>query len=250
MGYNPPHDHYGKDMQKLLIVKMGETFSELRERRGDFEDWIIARLGVDSEKIAIVAPYRGDALPGTETFSGAAITGSHDMVSEKKDWSERTARWLPGVIAAGKPLLGICYGHQLIAHAMGGRAGPNPNGNEFGTADVHLTDAAFRDPLFAGLPSGLKAHVSHSESALELPPDAVLLAANDADPRHAFSLHGHVWGVQFHPEFDADITRAYLHYCEDMLTAEGQDVPALLDAVADAPHSETLLRRFGAMATP
>jgi len=229
----------------VLIVKMGTTLPLLAKRRGDFDDWIKASLGLDPNRISVVKTYEGEELPDPQQLSGIVITGSHAMVTDREDWSERTAAWIPSVIKSGTPLLGICYGHQLLAHTMGGQVGPNPLGKEFGTVDVQLSEHATRDLLLEGFPPIIRVHASHSQSVLTLPPDATLLASNAKDPHQAFSIGDAAWGVQFHPEFDADIVGAYTKECSDDPRAEGLDPAGLLETIENTPYGEDLLRRFG-----
>ena len=237
-------------MDKVLIVKMGTTISSLAERRGDFDDWVAAPVGIDPGRIRVVKPYAGEELPSPSMLSGVIITGSHDMVTDRKEWSERTAAWIPLVIKSGVPLLGICYGHQLIAHAMGGKVGPNPFGSEFGTVEVRLTKNSAKDPLFREFPSIIRVHESHTQSVLSLPPGATFLASSSKDPHQTFSINDTAWGVQFHPEFDADIVGTYIKECADELISEGLNPLALLDTVEDTSYGENLLRRFGEMLAP
>jgi GMP synthase (glutamine-hydrolysing) len=233
------------NLRTVLIIKMGTTFPSLAQRRGDFEDWIIHPLRLDSNRIRVVKPYDGEGLPDPHQLSGVVVTGSHTMVTDREGWSEGTAAWLSRVVEDKTPLLGICYGHQLLAHAMGGVVGPNPLGSEFGTIDVRLGEHVSRDSLFAGFPSALRVQVCHAQSVLKLPPGATLLASNDKDPHHAFSIGGAAWGVQFHPEFDADIIKFYIKECTDALRMEGLDPARLLSAAENTPYGEDLLRRFG-----
>ncbi len=235
-------------MNFLLIVKMGETFPSLAKHRGDFDDWIKIPLGINPKKIRVTRTYKGEALPDPIQLSGVVITGSHAMVTDQEDWSERAASWLPRVVESGTPLLGICYGHQLLAHAMGGQVGLNPLGSEFGTVEVMLTENATRDPLFHGFPSAIQVHASHTQSVLKLPPGATLLASNSHDPHHAFSIGKKAWGVQFHPEFDAEILSAYLKEYSDDLHVEGLDSVSLIKSTENTPYGENLLRRFGRIA--
>ena len=232
-------------MKKLLIIKLGETFPNLSEQYGDFEDWIKALIGITPDQIDVAKPYRGEQLPKLQNLMGVVITGSHDMITDKKEWSERTAKWIPSVIDASIPLLGICYGHQLLAYALGGKVGFNPNGIEFGTTEVHLNDNASIDPIFRGLPSILKIQASHSQSVIELPPNADLIASNDIDPHHAFTIAGKAWGVQFHPEYNADIMKGYVQECADMLTENGQNIEGLIGNISDSPHSKSIMQKFG-----
>lgn len=140
-----------------------------------------------------------------DDFSGVFITGSHDMVTEHLPWSERVAEWLPNLVRSGKPCLGICYGHQLIAHALHGVAGDLKGGREFGTLPVSLTEAGAKDDLLGNIGVHnrvLFAHMAHKQAAIELPPGAVVLATSERDPHSSFRINN-TWGVQFHPEFPA-----------------------------------------------
>lgn len=81
----------------------------------------------------------------------AANSGSSAMISHREAWNERTADWLRDAAACATPVLGICYGHQLLAHALGGRVGPNPHRREIGTVLLRLASEA-GDALLALLP--------------------------------------------------------------------------------------------------
>lgn len=233
-------------MKPLLIVKTGTTLPELRERRGDYEQWFEEGLALERTPLEVAAVYDGDSLPHPDLLGGIVITGSSAMVSEREDWSERTAAWLPGAVMAAVPVLGICYGHQLLAHALGGEVGPNPRGREIGTVEVDLSAAA-GDPLLEDLGDRCSFNATHVESVLRLPPRSIRLAHTASDPNHAFALAGtprRVWGVQFHPEFDDDVIRAYLEARRQILTEEGLDPEALLADARPTPAGSTVLNRF------
>src|SRR5690606_3562878 len=93
-----------------------------------------------------------------------------------------------------------------------------------------------QDPLLNILPERFKAQVTHAQSVKRLPPDATLLAGNDLEPHHAFRIGERTWGVQFHPEFSAEVMRAYIE--------ETNANPQLLEQVKVADASENLLQRF------
>ena len=232
------------DRRRVLILKMGSTLPSLRSRKGDFEDWITSGLGLTREQVAVVDVSRGDPLPSLDAYSGILITGSHSMVTDRLEWSERTAAWLTQAVNAGRPVLGICYGHQLLAHALGGEVGDNPEGQELGTVDVELEETAWDDRLLSGLPARIRVHVGHTQSVLRLPPGAVRLASNRWDPNQAVRFSRTAWGVQFHPEFNAEIVREYIEHYRDVLSAEGQDPDRLMNTVTEERIGHTLLRRF------
>ncbi len=228
----------------LLIVKTGGTLDALRAAHGDFEDWVARGLGAGAQPIQVVDPRKGAALPDASSLRGVVITGSHEMVSHRAEWSERTAAWLADCVGAGLPVLGICYGHQLLAHAMGGEVDFHPGGLEIGTVALTLADAAADDPLFAGLPRRFPVNVIHRQSALRLPDGAVALAANAHEPHHAFRIGRRAWGVQFHPEFDVAAMRGYVEAHADGLP----DAAAVAGTVAPTPESASLLARFARLA--
>ncbi|MGN8078434.1 glutamine amidotransferase [Variovorax sp. 22077] len=229
----------------LVIVKLGSTFEALRAQQGgDFEHWIADGLGEHALPLLVIDPRRGDALPDPAGVAGAVVTGSHAMVSHREPWSEATAAWLAQLVARDTPVLGICYGHQLLAHALGGEAGDHPQGAEVGTVTVTLGEAAATDALLQGLPAQFPAHAVHWQSALRLPEGAVPLARNDHEPVHAFRVGRHAWGVQFHPEFSADAMRGYIGVLAGELAAKGADAAALRDGVVDTDAAASLLGRF------
>lgn len=239
-------------MSRFLIIKTGETYDPIRARYGCFEDWIAAGLGVATDRLDVRQVFTGEALPVTlDGIAGIIITGSSAMVSDREPWSETVAQWLHEhlvVRAERTPTLGICYGHQLLAHAAGGHVDYNPRGREIGTVNLQLTPCAEDDPLFAGLPHTWCAHVTHRQSAIRLPPEAVLLAHSALEPHHAFRLGDRpVWGVQFHPEFTDDIMRAYLEQFGDALRRESLCTDTLANQVGVCAVSTAVLRRFASL---
>lgn len=226
----------------VLIVKTGSTMPALAARRGDYEDWIADGLGLPG--VAVCDVERGETLPDPSGPRAVVVTGSSALVTERLAWSEHTRAWLPRVVERGVPMLAICYGHQLLADALGGTVDMNPHGREIGSIDVALDPAAADDPLFSILPPTLRVSSSHRQSVLALPPGAVRLASNDADPNQAYAIGPRAWGVQFHPEWDHDVIRAYLEERAEILRAEGLDPDALLSAVAPSPHGAAILARF------
>lgn len=235
-------------MSRVLIVKTGTTLPALRARRGDYEDWIAAGLGVAREAVDVVRPAADEPLPAPDAPLGIVVTGSSAMVSDREPWSERTAAWLADAVRAGTAVLGICYGHQLLAHGLGGEVGRNPAGREMGTICLRLEAAAADDPLLGGLGTGpLAVQATHRESVLALPSGARGLAASDADRHQAFAVGERAWGVQFHPEFDAEVMRGYVNARRDVLCVEGLDPEAMLSAIRETPAGPAILRRFSVL---
>ena len=227
----------------FLIIETGQPVAPMR-RHGSFAHWIRVAAGLERDEAVVIDVERGDGLPERAGFAGAIVTGSAAMVTERLDWSERSAGWLRDAAHAGLPLLGICYGHQLIAHALGGEVGDNPRGREMGTVCIELADAAREDALFAGLPARFPVQATHLQSVLRPPPGATVLARNPHDACHAYRWGTHAWGVQFHPEFATGHMRGYIRARADALAREGRSSARMVREVAAAPHARRVLRRF------
>ena len=111
-----------KALKPIALIKTGSTIPQIKLLYGDFEDWFAAGMSVS--ELFQVDVFRQEHLPAAENLSAVVVTGSAAMVSAKEDWSERTAEWLGQAVKKGIPVLGVCYGHQLLAHALGGLVGP------------------------------------------------------------------------------------------------------------------------------
>ncbi len=231
----------------ILIIKTGDTFADLIGSFGDFEDWIRRGLGVGEAQVREVNAPAFEPLAEPGTFSGAVIAGSHAMVTQNLDWSLRVEAWLVPVVAAGIPVLGICYGHQLLAKALGGKVDFHPDGLEIGTIPITLTAEALSDPLLQGLPQVFKAHTCHSQTVLTLPPGGVILAENTHDPHHAFRVGHAAWGVQFHPEYSPDIMAGYVRNMSPVIQAMSHDPAKIQTQVTDTPEAAQVLTRFAAL---
>lgn len=236
-------------MKKLFIIKAGSTFSGTAEQYGDFDEMTCRGLGIKREQLCVVDAFRGEALPAAGTCHGVIITGAHCMVTENLPWSLAIETWIPALVDAEIPLLGICYGHQLLGRAMGGLVDFHPEGKEVGTVAIRRRPESNDDPLFGKLPQSFLAHATHAQSVLTLPPGAVLLAENDFEPHHAFKVGRCAWGVQFHPEYNRGVTRDYIMRQTVSLTQSGQDVGTLLQELRETPEANSILATFAQLAT-
>lgn len=234
-------------MKDLFIIKAGTTFPTMVKTLGDFDQWTASGLGDTGLEIRIVDAEHGESLPAGETCAGVVITGSHAMVTDRLPWSVRVEEWIITLLEGRVPLLGVCYGHQLLAQAMGGRVGFHPHGMEIGTVDIHLLPDAVHDPLFGSLPNSFPVHATHSQTVLELPAGAVCLASNPFESHHAYRLGDRAWGVQFHPEYNATVMRSYIVEQGRELEAMGRDISDLVSAVIETPVAARVLRNFGKM---
>lgn len=175
-------------------------------------------------------------------FAGMIISGSASSVAAPEPWLDDAADLVVRAHDLGVPVLGVCFGHQLIGYAFGARVITNPKGYEIGTRTVELTDAGHADPIFAGVRPRFATNLTHFDVVVDPPARVRQLARNGMTELQAIAVGDHVRGVQFHPEFDGAIMRAYI----DARRAEVRDHdPDVLRAEAsDCPESEHIVRNF------
>lgn len=235
-------------MKTFWIIKAGSTFADTARRYGDFEQWTRESLGLAREEVSVWDATSNRPLPDPSRCLAVVVTGAHAMVTEALPWSVQLEEWIPELVETRVPFLGICYGHQLLARAMGGEVDYHPGGREIGTVSIDLLPAADRDPLLRGLSRSPLVHAVHSQTVVQPPPGAVRLARNEFEPNHAFRIGTSAWGVQFHPEYDQRIMRAYIEHLADELATTGCNVVDLLRSVRDTPAARSVPLRFAELA--
>lgn len=177
----------------------------------DDGQWLAARLaeaGVADASYELTRVYiaRGAALPDCERFDFFVLGGTFHSVHDGRPWQEALHKWLPTQRATGKPLLGICGGHQAMCVAAGGRVAQRPGGMAAGSLFITQVGrgglpGGARHPLLAGISlHDMMFHFGNSDEVSEVPPGATVFATTADSPAVALD-YGDGWrSVQFHPE--------------------------------------------------
>jgi GMP synthase (glutamine-hydrolysing) len=231
-------------MKPVLIIRTGRAPDAIRAHHGDFPHWFRLGTQLPTQRLQVVDVEAGETLPAPHTVAGALITGSAAMVTARAAWSERTAGWIRDAMDVELPLLGVCYGHQLMAHALGGRVDYLPGGREIGTHAIEKLEPAANDPLASRLPASFRAHTTHEQTVLETPRDTIVLARSARDPHHLLRYGPKAFSTQFHPEFSADVMRAYIQRKRADMQREGSDPQRCFREVSATPVARALLRHF------
>ena len=192
-------------MPDLIILEMGKPPQEIIDKIGDFSSWILKLIPdkyKNETKIILSKDFPSYIDTNLNALKGVIITGSHDMVTEPNDEQKKTFDTLKNILInlnPNLPIFGICYGHQLLAELLGGKASFRKNGAEIGLVDIKFNEND--DPIFKGLSNKtIKIYCSHYQCAEILPENAKLLAYSNLEKHQAFR-YKNCWGVQFHPEF-------------------------------------------------
>jgi len=228
-------------MRPVGILVAGEPVPLTRQLRGGFAEIIRATTGAawpgEWRELDGVA----GELPEPRELAGVVASGSPASLTAPEPWMLRIAEWLRGVVQAETPVLGICFGHQLLSGALGGRVEANPNGREIGT--VELLPVEF-DPIIEASAPPLLVNMTHVDSVTRIPAGARVLARTALEPHAALRLAERAWGVQFHPEVDDVIMRHYLEARRVELTQEGFDPDRLISEVRPARAGAGVLAAF------
>jgi GMP synthase (glutamine-hydrolysing) len=215
----------------VLDASIGDTPAERNLRR---------ELDADVDVYAVSEGVFPPAVSARDwRYDGVVVSGSQTSAYDDYDWIHETTEWARRVHAADVPILGLCWGHQFLAQALGGRV-VDMGDHELGYRTITRVG---EDPLFEGLSREFVSFETHSDRVAELPPGARTLARNDYGLQ-AFRL-GSAWGVQFHPEYDRE-TAEWVVSGKDL---EDDRVQSLLaditeERVAEAAATKSLFDNF------
>lgn len=195
-------------MKDVLIIDCGPSLSDVSTHYGVAPEWIMESLKNKGCNFTWVKPYVGDKIQSNNADAWI-ITGSPCSVYNCEAWMVNLEEEMKNIQSSQIPVLGICFGHQLIAKCFGGTVELNPQGWELGAYPVQFTAAGKKSQLFSGMEENAIVYESHQDSVTVLPENAIELARNNKG-NQAFMIHDNFYGVQFHPEFSWEVIKMYV----------------------------------------
>ena len=180
---------------------------------GSFERLFEDLLGASGIDFVPYAAHSGERPDRLESCAGYLIPGAVGSANDSEPWVDALMALVRSLRRLDIPVVGVCYGHQLLGRAFGGTVAPAAVW-EVGMSDVTWIDSPDLPEPVASFVRGqrlpTRIYQVHGEEVSVLPQGAVRLAGNEACRNQAFLLNGAVLGIQGHPEFTSDVARYFL----------------------------------------
>jgi len=197
---------------KLGILLCDHVQTHLQNEFGDYQDMFIntvnkANLNSKNLKLSFYDVQKGRYPLDINECDAYMSSGSKFSVYENLCWIDNLLSFIKSLYIAKIPFVGICFGHQLIAHALGGLVEKSKKGWGVGVSSAHvLIKQAWMQPRF----NLVHLVVSHQDQVTKLPPAAKVLMGSDFCPNYMIQVDKHFLGIQGHPEFSREYSKALM----------------------------------------
>lgn len=233
---------------KIGILETGRTPAAMIDTFGSYADMLTVILGKADPSLSfeVVAVMDNAPLPAPDSCDGWLITGSRSGVYEGLEWMAPLEEFLRQTMAAGIPIVGICFGHQILAKAMGARVEKSDRGWGVGPHRYDMTEKA---PWMEGFKDRIVINAIHQDQVLEVPDGARVIASSEFCPIAALAYGDQAITFQPHPEFSVAYEQALLRELGGKTIPQDRSEPALAllaDPATAANDADTLAKWISA----
>ncbi|KIN70225.1 class I glutamine amidotransferase domain-containing protein [Sulfitobacter noctilucicola] len=180
----------------------------------------------------VVDVVQGAPLPPPDDYDGYIISGSDKGVYDDTPWMQPLRDWLIDARDAGKPMFGVCFGHQIMADVFGGKA------EKIGAAEVGVRAFDIDGQKVTG-------HVWHQDQVTEIPPGATVIGKADYCPVAALAYDFPAMSVQFHPEYAPDYVSTFLRRSRGKVLSEEVTDKAVAELDASDVSADLFAKQVG-----
>ncbi len=223
---------------RFSVLKAGRATRAARERIGDTDAMFVSLLSRPDDRWDVHDVEHGEFPERLAEYDGLVITGGRASAYDEEPWMLRLLDTVREAHRSGVMLLGICLGHQVVAKALGGEVGVNPQGWDLGLTALELTPESGAYGGLADAPRPLRILETHQDVVTRLPPGALRLASSARTEYEIYHLGPRVLCLQGHPEMDNEEVREIISRRRGQLPP--QVVEAGLASLAELPHREFL----------
>lgn len=194
-----------RDVMRLGILQTDAVRDDFQSEFGDYPGMFhgILSQGAETEPLEFTNyDVRCEEYPERlADCDGYLITGSRDSVYDDAQWIRTLGEFVLELDTTRTPLIGICFGHQLIAHVLDGETAPADVG---WTVGVHTSEVLAQQAWMTPCRASFRLISSHKDQVVTLPSRAVLFAASEICPNGGYTIDGHILTFQGHPEFEPE----------------------------------------------
>lgn len=212
--------------KRFAVLLCAEDSDYVKKKYGGYFGVFVGMLAEKGERWDVYKVAAGE-FPGddeVEDYDGFVITGSCNDAHGNDVWICKLLNLLKKLDSMKKKVLGICFGHQILGRALGGKTGRAVSGWDIGVTTIHFSSSSrlFYD---LKLPTQLSVIECHRDEVWELPPKAEIIAWSEKTGIEMFRYGNHIMGIQGHPEYTQDIL---LHLIDRLLKCN-----LIMDSFAD-----------------
>ena len=220
---------------KIGLLKCDFVTSEFRDIDGGIPEMfthLLGQTGLDAE-MKIYRAWEGELPAATDECDAWLTSGARTSVFEEEDWIQNFQEFIVALHADKRKTVGICFGHQMIAQALGGEVRRSERGWGIGVQEVAITTS---EPWMQPPLTGVRMLFTHQDQVEQLPPGARLLGGTAHCPHAMFALGDHMLAMQPHPEYSRRYLRALIESREAII--EPLTFQTGLASLEQPPHRE------------